>query len=121
MKIWLICSLFIFIGVCYSSDEFPPELSPSIDRHTSIVTDYVGPARPSSTDTIIVPHSLISLEEARKRKSKEFTLFSTDWVKNGITCPVCGEEMETDVTTTYLTNPPTQDIRCPKCGYKDTF
>lgn len=38
-------------------------------------------------------------------------------IKNGISCPNCGEELFTDLTMVLTSNPPQRRVFCKSCNY----
>ena len=59
---------------------------------------------------------LISLED----NNKFFNTFQYESIKcgNGISCPVCGEELIDSDNYILTSNPPQRNVKCLKCEFK---
>ena len=58
-----------------------------------------------------------TIEEHNWERRNAWKANAEPWMKCGIKCPQCGEELFKDTMTTLLSNPPQKNVKC-ECGYK---
>lgn len=58
---------------------------------------------------------MIKWEDYKKDESVDIC---SKYIKSGIECPSCGEEIYEDMSIEYLSNPPQHDFYCFKCGWQ---
>ena len=57
------------------------------------------------------------LLEFNEEKMSEYSNYSKS-KPNGISCPLCGEELlDSNPGVTLMSNPPQKDVKCSNCSY----